>query len=448
MANERTPTDWLELIVRNKANHLDRLERRLFADLVETMSYVHALSAVRKRRAKGAVVPLPAGYHGRVAAVRKAFVTLPLERAVEAFDALPEDVGVWYVVLGAYKASPAECEQVVGKMLDICEAKYRLRRFREKPDVRAFDVLVEILEWQGMGVSDVWGSWIGMMDERDDSSPLLRFMEIFQLAALPVEVLEDSRWSRELDVVHGSDGAPAIRIPVPDAYAAWFRSELSRHVAAATARYDGYLRLLSDIRTRFDAYEASYQDMWLDMMTQPAWDLRDGGRDRADIVVPGMRAFGYQGLRLELLEPFPQVRASFTFVTVLGDEREVELSLEPSMLATTVPSYAPTDKDDWGYDDALLAFVAVRAMWTIVTGQLSKRTETKGVCRGGGWAGVVRRRFRHLPEGQKASPEARARALDAFRHEPLPGFTFVKQYAVGQPNTTNRPVLSLVTLEP
>lgn len=106
------------------------------------------------------------------------------------------------------------------------------------------------------------------------------------------------------------------------------------------------------------------------------------------------------------------------------------------------------DDDKVGIDSVwisrLIAFVALYAAWKIIMGELACEGTIDGKGNGTGSSAIVRARLRRLPEGQRASEEARRRAKDAIGITPPPAFTFVREYQRGNNHPQySEPLLSI-----
>lgn len=164
--------------------------------------------------------------------------------------------------------------------------------------------------------------------------------------------------------------------------------------------------------------------------------------DAVRIEIPEMKQAGYVSARFTPLDQFPRFHVAFLYEDLNGRGGFYEMDLEPTDL-NLVSASSDAEVRCVGQ---FLAFIAVQSVWRIVMSLPSKEPmgTRSGTTPG---AAVVRSRFRRLPLGQHASDEARARALATFRREPLPGFTFVRQYTRGESPQSGEPLFAVTEAE-
>lgn len=434
-----TRAEWIRFIKAGNKNRLDRMQRRLFQDIGETLECVLALADASNLRPQPAVLP------GLYRSIRKALADLPLDRAEEVMAAVAKVKGplnAVTVLLGTSKGELQASYEIFSRLAEMADRRLRVLR-PEGVDWTIHLIAFGLIKLSALGATDTWSNLILYMHERKDASVLYRLLEGYSTGSVQLSVIPMDAWRSEYEVAKIQEEATTYVFPAPPHLAEWLQVEVMRRLREYRQRCLGLEDLVRRLCADAPAFNEIYQDMWLDMMTSPQWRLRDQGLDRVEIRIPELRQYGYEQVTLTPLEPFPKVLTTFAATLVSGAKRDLQICLEPSALLRV--SASPGHKDTFEvWVDRALAFVAVRAMWTIVMGTLSRKSEAHGVRRTSA-AAVVRARFRPLPEGHKASPEARARALDAFRAEPLPGFTFVKQHTRGTPSPESTDPIFAVT---
>ena len=436
---------WARFIRQDRINRLARIQRNLFVNVAETLAYLEGLVDVAQ------TTPRPPRLPELLAQVRATFMGLPIARAEEYLQALcgtRTEVNLGVVIFGSTRDDTNTSRAAMSRLLDLIEHETSVLG-NKSGSSSAMLVLSWLLEASAVGATFTWTNCVQEMHAKSDVQLLSRLVEIIGLLGSPfrLEAVPLSRWRGVRGVITLDGDVLTLDVPTPDGLETWLQHQLRLCTQLLVDRNRGIHRLAEDLRDRLSVFNAAYQDMWLDMMIQPQWSLRDGGLDCATVLVPEMRECGYQALRLTPLDPFPHFRASFLRKRLCSAGTQlIEMDLEPTNLLTvgqSQPAYPLLQ-----CVDQLLAFPAVRAAWTIVMGALAKSKGVSGGHGGGGGDGVVRARFRHLPLGQHASEEARARALAKFRVQPLPGFTFVREYDRGAQPQSGDPLFSITGIVP
>ncbi|MHB8830898.1 MAG: hypothetical protein ACYC44_02200, partial [Patescibacteria group bacterium] len=429
---------WARLIRQNNVNRLSRIHKSLYRDMDETIEYLRGLMDVFLLQ------PPPDHIRSVISEVRRITRLLPVERLELVLDSFRNQVDCLNLIAFALGNHPDELEQSRVIFLNVLEvARNQTERIGDRSNSRSGLIAIMLLiESAARNATQTWTNILRQMHLSGDTGILKDLVELFPPNGVGYRVvpfgLVDDRFK------FYSEEQDTLFFPVPDDLVTWFGEQLKQSFDENETREAEFERLCRGMEERMDAYRSIYEDMWLEMMLQPMWGLRDGGLDCVRISIPELRNAGYRLARFVPREPFPNFHVSFVFKRLVGSDREIEMELEPSDLQAVrqVPSEGPY------LGDMLLAFVAVRAVWMIVMGVTSRGDGTSQEQGAGGGDGIVRPRFRRLPVGYRASPEARARALETFRREPLPGFTFVRQYERGIAPQSSEPLFSVTDVGP
>lgn len=247
-----------------------------------------------------------------------------------------------------------------------------------------------------------------------------------------------SRWTKEgHEILNDFDDHKVYKLPVPDHLTSRVTALVDRLSQELVDRHQPLDTLISEFIATREKYNEKYANMWLDMMVSPRRGLRDGWLDSATINLPGMRDIGYKLLSLNPEGVFPNFAARY-LIESYGGRNSVQISLQPSDLQ----SVGFTNDPRLRAMDQIMAFVAVSTMWRIVMAEPTRGSENGDGTRDVSGS-IVRPFFRRLPQGFQASNEARARARQTFRTEPLPGFTFVKEHQRGENPQSGTPLFAI-----
>lgn len=410
---------------------------RLFRDLDETFAYLDAFYdtflGTRRSPRQAELVGL----------ARKAFRELSYEErcAVTQYIVSEKKERQVTLLMGVQDDEVEESIEMCNFLLNLTDDENRILG---NGKISAGEYcLAALMQAAGQKKSSTWTNALRYMHDMGDVSILGRFIENVALGnPLILEIRPMTRWSVSQALLTISDDLQTLHIPVPDDLFAWatrVRDDLIKKISYCDA---GIVQLAQDLKNRIDEYRSRYEDMWLEMMVQPRWALRSDWLDVATIAIPELIQTGYESVRFLPLEPFPKFRAQFTKRRAIKGKNIVQIDLEPSDI-TLIPKLVTHPKKEVFYlVDQLLAFIAVQAVWMIVMDKLPK-TKRGGRRPSGKNDAVVRPRFRRLPNGHCASDEARARALEQFCREPLPGFTFVREYTRGSEPHSGKPLFSI-----
>lgn len=439
--------EWVSLLLQGgkpAKKAVRKMHHHLFENETETMAYLSALAGfvVQQPGEKLASVQTY-DFWNRVFSVREQFRKLSEERRFQlcakamAADQIPV-LMVCFLGTCAGEVDPAcEAWEMVMEMYDSActnNERSRVARF-----VLQFVVA-------SVGYTPKLATWANILVHAESTGDRQQFRWLIErlymtAAGVKVQILivPLSQWMNGgYEIVTSVGGVATYCLPVSDALA----GSMARTVVDVTdelmERERPIRAFIASFEASYQAYRQRYEDMWLDMLVEPRRGLRDGFLDRVTIEVPEMRAYGYRSLALTPDDDFPNFTCRY--LREYARTNEFQLKLEPTDLQSIgLPGVDPYARRM----DQILAYLAVTAAWRIV---MNQRPVSEASAPGGLKSGdaIIRPFFRRLPDGQKASPEARARALESrFRREPLPGFTFVKQHQRGQNPQSGEPLFAL-----
>ncbi len=384
-----------------------------------------------------------------VATVRQKFLELPFEKADDLLPQFcrPEESGEGFAMAFLLFGTPKRMrEQAVARftcLVDHCRSKVGSAEW-ERNSAAWILILVCILTASGTNGTATWEETLRYMHQTGDYSVLCRFIECFA-AIRPTRFVPKAfrSWCIGDEVLLVDEVAGnTLNLPVPDELIEWFSDALDEAYRRIHEQNQGIFHLVEVVQRNFGAYARAYEDMWLDIMVNPRHALRPDGRDRVRVTLPEFVQFGHREIVLYPRENFPDFRVRY-IRHAHGTTHALEMALTPTDLSrVNVGGLAESDVAVGV--DRILAFIALRCAWRIVMGATACTGEGRPANGGGSGAAVVRPYVRHLPEGQRISVEARARALATFQTAPLPGFTFVRGYTRGEPDAeTGEPLFSV-----
>ncbi|MDD5438028.1 MAG: hypothetical protein PHC70_02685 [Patescibacteria group bacterium] len=435
---------WIRLIRQNNANRLGRIHKNLFRDTAETVEYLYSLIEV-------AVSQPPGHIRSLIADVRRITRSLPagrLDSVLDEFISTGKDNFRSLVVLslGSYPDELETSCATIERLLEVIEPRNVTVDYSQHGNGGLFALMV-LMEASARNHTHTWTNILRQMHLTGNTDLFREIAESFSMGDFTYSVVPYSQVGDSYNFLGQTGESASYRFPAPDDLVEWTGQHLGRWFETIAARDERFIQLCDELQEQMAAYSSAYEDMWLEMMLEPVWGLRDGGLDCVRVSIPALRESGLRRIRFEPREPFPGFRATFIQRRIGGSERLFEINLEPNDLAAIGRTNEPDSMFTWS--DRLLAFVAVRAVWMIVMG-VTGRTNSGTWTRHGGssGSGIIRPRFRRLPDGYHASPEARTRALETFRREPQTGFTFVRQYERGSEQQSGEPLFTITDADP
>jgi len=433
---------WKKLILQQNHNRVRRIMSQLFIDMPRTLPYVLAIADVSTMQAhRHKITDLVQGIRRRA----REIPLKQLENALEAIVACREYADCFAVIFGAYENERAASLVTLQRLTDIMDVQLN-QDLSDKPS-NALITITTIIETGPTGNTHTWTNFLRQSRTSGDLSTLHEIVCVFGLMSSRINVVAYSSWEKEWKVLDFSNGDDQLQIliPAPDDLVDWLDRTIDKLLRKSADKDTSLVQLAEAMRASPDAWCSAYEDMWLEMMMEPKWGLREDGLDCATITVSALHEGGYRYLQLYPLEPFPNFRALLCMKRENGKNRFVEIIVEPSDLLQ-IKRKAVSEDDILHWIDRILAFTALRAAWTIIMGHLSTTPKGTESSRNAGSA-IVRPRFRRLPKGQTSSLEARTRSLERFRKEPLPGFTFVREYQRGMQPQSGDPLFAVSNLD-
>lgn len=438
----KAPIDWMTILRRSKIGELRRINRRLFEDLNETEDYLDALS-------EAIIINQCPGASELLEIVREQFQTLPHARKHETLARIvsQQKHNLIVILMGARPNEIEESVQTFSFLLDLAD-KDRYMLTERKTNVGIYCIHI-LMQATGQGSTATWSNVLRHMYRTRDTSFLLRIIEhVGTSIRLNIRILPITHWDDSNKVFESPEPNTLIfTIPVPPDLVEWTANARDRSIERIIETDKGITELATEIKQRVEEFEAKYQTMWLEMMLEPKWGLRDEWLDAATIEIPELVSAGYRIARFQPLEPFPNFRVQFTKERTNGSETVIQIDLEPSDLSMVQNREVPSEIHLLNWVDRLLAFVAVQTVWFITMGKCPAHEKRKGTRATGSQGAIIRPRFQRLPAGHSASEQARARALERFRRAPLPGFTFVREHQRGTEVHSGNPLFSMTTLQ-
>lgn len=432
---------WRQYILRGNANRLGRIMRSLFNDMSRTLPYLLAVVDVSVAR------PDLPGHVERVKEIRNRVRALPLRQLESVLDAIMahnERGSCYALILGAYHDEKEEAVNTLRRLTDLADAQLSTMRKNIQPSSAPLAILT-LMEAGAKGSTSAWTNFLQWSHQTRDTSILGEALGMLALGKVVYRIVPYGLWGEGNKAFNLEGDTVLFSFPVPDALVNWAKDVMDRFFNRLAERDKSISLLAEAMRANPRPWCSAYEDMWLEMMLEPKWGLRDAGVDCATILIHELQAAGHQDMRFHPLDPFPAFRVTFRMSRINGSDRYIEIDLEPSDLLQVRHGALQDDDSILFWVDRILAFTALRAVWTIVMGRLSSKVMGSGDSRTPGSA-TVRPRFRRLPNGYRASPEARTRALETFRKEPIRGFTFVRQYERGAFPQSGNPLFALSDL--
>lgn len=446
-----TKDQWIVSIRTGNEKQLRTVRRWLFRNIPATIPYIQALTEVSRDR----TLLRNAMMYRLVQEARSAYVGLDQKNTIAVLDAFHPSIRsrwneIWLFAVPPTNMTNEEAFLYLNKLLDIGNiqtAEFDVANRGHQPSVMY--PFVELMNNFVMGGVNTWGKLLNHMERINDAVPLLRLFDLFESMFLEIEVVMLSEFGQNENVLNGK----RIRIPAQDAVFGWTKRHLQSHKERMDRYSEPMQSLIGQMRERYIWYFERYEDMWLDMMVQPKWALREDGLDCVLIAIPEFRSFGIQSVRVRTIPDFPSFRASFEVKRMYLGRMIHHYDFSPTDLSSEEMGFdedsTESDEDrDFVWMWRCFAFVAVYAVWQIVMGVHSREGAHRGNGEGSSSSAVVRARFRHLPQGFNASAEARARALEILRAAPLPGFTFVREYQRGEAPQSSEPLFSITGIDP
>lgn len=432
--------EWKRLIQKNDPR-VNRFIQTLFSDMTRSIPFLLALLEVTSSD------PLRRGVKEHIGRIRSLVRMLDLSQLETVTNTLlvrKERGGLFLLTLGAYHDEVRESVATMRKLADIAD---RQNNMLNAGASSATVAMITLIEAGALRQTSLWTNFLEYSHELADSAVLEEVItSIIVPGQLTYRVVPYPSWDQDQHVLSVDQNVTSYLIPGPDELVSWLKRQLDR-IFNGVARRDLTLsRLAETMRENPDPWRSAYEDMWLEMMIEAQWALRDDGLDSATVSVPELHAAGHRSMRFYARESFPDFRVIFRMERTNGADRFFEMNLEPSDLLQVHQGNSSDDDSILFWVDRILAFTAVRAVWTIVMGHLSRKPRGTGAAHHPGSA-IVRSRFRSLPHGFKASPEARARALEQFSREPLPGRTFVREYQRGDVPQSGDPLFAITNLQ-
>lgn len=428
---------WEHLIRQHNSNRIGRMQKRLFVDLKETKEYLQGLIGVmRDKRVPQHVLTLRAE-------LRRTVLGLTFERTKEVLNSCLGEENFPTLINALFGTGRGDCEEawtILTRLASVAETQEAVVTNGETSSARW--ALFMLARGAAVDTTYTWTNGMFELYSRSDILLLRRLFELFSFADMDFAILPYKRWDKTVSVLRKVDGRTRVLFPIPDTLENWVNEQHRLYHDALLQRNLSVIRLGNTLRDSADEVRGAYEHLWLEMMVQPRWALREGGLDVVTIAIPELRQAGFDCVRLTPLSSFPNFRASFHGVHLNGNVQITEMELEPSDLMLVQRGGM---ENDW--IGRVLASVAVHAAWRIVMGREPREKSASGGQRSNGSA-IIRARFRRLPEGYHASSEACQRALGTFRQEPLPGFTFVRQYERGDEPQSGEPLFSLSDILP
>lgn len=437
----KAPIDWMKILRRGKIGDLRRINGRLFEDPEETEDYLEALSV-------------------SIATNQCPYAQELLETARELFQELTQEQkrktlsrivsqqkhNLIVVLLGARPNEIKESVQAFSFLLDFADEERRL--LNEQKNIVGIYCISILMLATGQGSTTTWSNVLRHMRQTRDTNILLRIIEhVGTSIRLSIRIQPISRWEESTRVFEYPEKDSLIfTMPVPPDLVEWMIRVRDDIITRILETDKGITILATNIKQRIEVFESRYQTMWLEMMLEPKWGLRDEWLDAATIEIPELVQAGYRIARFQPLEPFPNFRVQFTKERSNGSETVIQIDLEPSDLSMVQNRDVPSEIHLLNWVDRLLAFIAVQTVWSITMGNNSTKEKRKTLRTTGTQGAIIRPRFQRLPTGYSASEQARIRALERFRRVPLPGFTFVREHQRGAEVHSGNPLFSIATI--
>lgn len=442
--------DWSRVIRGNDVRELRKMNARLYKDMDESILFLRSLSTCFF---KGVVQYSSPEQRDALISARIKFRALPDDEKERVVNRLghpsnPSMAELIVLIMGTFKR---EVQESFATFDFLTRLMNKQRRYIDHVEINsAMHCLLVLIEASAQGRTSIWANTIRQMHERKDARILKSIIEQLSTGqSVMIDVIPMTSWPAGQHCCVKIDGDVhfRIRIPAPSELALWVRRNIDRIIEEINQRDEGLTRLAHNLQQRIKEYGAQYEHMWLEMILEPKWGLRHDWLDAITIDIPELAQSGYRSVRLMPSEPFPNFQARFERINASGDYLFVQINLEPSDLIMVQKAETPKELDILNWVDRILAFIALRTAWTIIMGELQKKESNHGTheviqARGA----IVRPRFRRLPEGFKATPEARMRALEKFRKEPLPGFTFVREHQRGPISNSGEPLFTITDI--
>ncbi len=436
---------WARFIKQRNLNRVNRAMRNLYTDMDVTVAFLQGLIELYVRRERDDYTRL---ITAQVRIVTQALPASKLESVLDRFKTTDEFMNLVVITLGSQLYESETSLVTISRLLEVVRRQTSVMVANTMLHSSALTALAVLMRSSARGMTHTWTNALFQAYAATESCFFRDFVTALCRGDLFYRVVPYSHTDEQYEILQYDGEQRVLAFPAPDDLVSWTKNQIDIWGAKLMSREEGFRRLSDELRSRFAEYRAAYEDMWLEMMVEPVWGMREGGLDCVRFSIPELRASGHRLVRLQPREPFPNFHATYTMEKMDGSMRQLEIDLEPSDLETV--SLGPSAEGSilrWA--DRLLAFMAVRAAWMIVMGLTGRKSDGKWTKNGKSNTGaVIRPRFRHLPEGYHASPEARARALATFRKEPLPGFTFVKQYERGPVQNSGEPLFAVTDVEP